>query len=383
MKIAHIVSTFPPYKGGMGNSAYHFVEILSQMGHEIVVFTPDYGKQKEDIIKEEKFKVVRLKSFLKIGNAAVLPQFLWNLGGFDIIHLHYPFYGAVGYIILRKLFFWQKTKLVVHYHMDTIASGPKGLVFKFNRIFILPFILRVAGIITCASLDYLRNSDAVGYYNKNKKKFKQVSFGVDANHFKVSDRKLAGRVGVKTVLFVGGLDKAHYFKGLDILMEAFKKALKGKNNAKLIIIGKGDLKKHYLKMAEDLGLKENIEIADNVNYEELPSFYQKADIFVLPSINKSEAFGIVLLEAMASGVPVITTNLPGVRSVLKNSKQGFIVQPNDADALADKISKLLNDEKLARRMGRAGRILIEKKYTWEEAGKNLDYIYHRLKYSPK
>jgi glycosyltransferase involved in cell wall biosynthesis len=105
-------------------------------------------------------------------------------------------------------------------------------------------------------------------------------------------------------------------------------------------------------------------------------------VVVLPSINQGEAFGLVLLEAMACSKPVIASNLPGVRSVFKNGNQGLLVKPGDVKDLVKKIKVILTDDQLAKRMGRAGRSLVINKYTWDKVGRRLDIIYHYVKYTP-
>jgi len=153
MRIAQIICTFPPYKGGMGNSVYHFSRELAGLGHEITVFTPRYSRQPDRPDSEfPGFKVVRLKPLVSSGNAAVLPQLLWCLKGYDVIHLHYPFYGSAGLVVLRRLL-RPSTKIVLYYHMDTRATGAKGLLFRLYRMLMLPLVLRLAEAIAACSAD--------------------------------------------------------------------------------------------------------------------------------------------------------------------------------------------------------------------------------------
>ena len=98
MKIAHVICTFPPYKGGMGNVAYEQAKELANLGHEVTVFTPSYSKEKQDF----NFNVVRLKSLIKFGNAAFLPQLIYRLRKFDVVQLHHPFFGATEIVWLAK-----------------------------------------------------------------------------------------------------------------------------------------------------------------------------------------------------------------------------------------------------------------------------------------
>jgi len=423
MKIAQIVCTFPPYKGGIGNSAYQFAGVLAKQGHEATVFTPDYtspltpllnrrrefaGENKEqevDPVRKvspvggfrpqtatdfsspricQRFfsngvKIVRLKPLLKYGNAAFLPQLLWKLKGFDIVHLHYPFYGAAEIVILRKILFSRKMNLVVHYHMDSVAKGIKGFIFKLYQWFVLPILASQAKLITCASLDYVKHSALADYYKNHQKKFRQICFGVDLEQFVVYyDHKNKDR-REKIILFVGGLDKAHYFKGLENLLKAVKMIKQDfPAELKLNIVGEGDLKPYYQNLARKLGIGKQVYFTEDVDNSRLVDYYNYCDAVVLPSINKGEAFGLVLLEAMACAKPIIASNLPGVRSIFKNGEHGLLVQPGSVDDLADKLKIILSDKELAQKMGQAGRKLVEDKYTWEKVGKRLDLIYHQV-----
>ncbi|MDP2736563.1 MAG: glycosyltransferase family 4 protein [bacterium] len=386
MKIAQIVCTFPPYRGGIGNSVYNISENLADLGYGVTVFTPNYDYKNEDEFHhhEGKFKVERLKPLYKRGNAAIIPQLFWKLKDFDIVHLHYPFYGAIMPVLFLKLLLGRKMNLILHYHMNSRAKGFKGAVFYLYNIFILPFLVRAAKIITCASLDYVKHSDLGKYYQVKPDKFRQILFGVNLEQFVTyHDNKNKERKN-KIILFVGGLDKAHYFKGLENLLKALAIIIKKPvlSSTILKVVGRGDLLLYYKDCVRNLGLGENVKFYENVDNSKLVDFYNYSDCLVLPSINTAEAFGLVLLEAMACSTPVVASNLPGVRSVFKNGREGLLVQPGDVNDLANKIMTILGDKKLAERMGRAGRELVENKYTWDQVGKRLDSIYHYVQYTP-
>ena len=385
MKIAQIVCTFPPYRGGIGNSVYNISESLADLGHEVTVFTPNYNYKIEEEfnLHEGKFKVERLRPLFKYGNAAFIPQLLWKLKNFDIVHLHYPFYGAIMPVLLRKLLSARKMRLILHYHMDSRANGFRGAVFYLYNILVLPLLARLATIITCASLDYVKHSDLGKYYLAKPNKFRQILFGVNLEQFVTYHDGLNKRRENKIILFVGALDKAHYFKGLENLLKALAIVIKDqKLNATILkIVGRGNLLSYYKNCALKLGLGKNVKFYEHVDDSKLVDFYNYCDCLVLPSINKGEAFGLVLLEAMACSRPVITSNLPGVRSVFKSGREGLLVKPNDVNDLANKIQAILNDKKLAEKMGLAGRALVEKKYTWFKVSKRLESIYHYVKYT--
>ncbi len=387
MRIAQIVCTFPPYRGGIGNSVCNISENLSDMEHEVVVFTPDYNYKTENEFHhhEGKFVIKRIKPLFKIGNGAFIPQLFWELKNFDIIHLHYPFYGAIKAVLIRKLLSGKKMKLVVHYHMDSKAGGLKGVIFRLYNIFLLPLLARAAKIITCASIDYVKHSNLKKYYQTHSDKFRNISFGVNLEQFVTYRDSVNKDRKNKIILFVGGLDRAHYFKGLKNLIKAFAEISENHkfNPIILNVVGKGDLLPYYKSIAANLGVEKSVFFYENVDNSKLVNFYNYCDCVVLPSTNKSEAFGLVLLEAMACSKPIITSNLPGVRSVFKNGRQGLLVRPDDSKDLADKIKTILGDKKSAQAMGIEGRKLVESKYTWIKVAKKLNVIYHYLKYNPK
>lgn len=387
MKIAQIVCTFPPYRGGMGNSVCNIAETLADMGHDVTVFTPDYGYKNEDEFHahEGKFAVERLKPLFKYGNAAFVPQLFWKLKNFDIVQLHYPFYGALKAVLLKKLLSGSKMKLVLHYHMDNCAHGFKSAVFYMYNVLILPMLAKAADAITCAFIDYVKHSNLKKYYAARPDKFRQILFGVNTEQFVIYRDNVNKQRKNKVILFVGGLDKAHYFKGLENLLKALAIIVKDQQfkSAVLNVVGHGNLSQYYKNRARDLGISESVFFYENVGNNKLVDFYNYCDCVVLPSINKSEAFGLVLLEAMSCAKPVITSNLPGVRSVFKNGKQGLLVKPGDVGDLADKIKIILSDAKTAQAMGVAGRELVENRYSWIKVAKKLDFLFHYLKYSPK
>jgi len=391
MKIAQIVCTFPPYRGGMGNSAYYFAKETAAAGHAVTVFTPAYRRKPDDKRRDSdevvNCEVKRLRPLFQFGNAAFLPQLAWRLKNYDLIHLHYPFYGAMLQVLLAKLFFNRKMKLLLHYHMDSIGTGLKGLIFKLNRLLILPLLIKKADFISCASLDYVKNSALTGLYEKYRTKFITLPFGVDLNTFKPLPAEKNDSENI--ILFVATLDKAHYFKGLEVLLLSLKLIIEEKHLAetgiklKLMVVGGGGLKNYYRELARNLGLADYVNFIGGLPAAELVKMYNRAKIFILPSINQGEAFGLVLLEAMACGTPVIASNLPGVRSVFHNTVEGFAVRPSDEKDLAKRIWQLLTDEPLRKKMGEAALKRAIEKYDWQKIGRDLVRFYYRANFTPK
>lgn len=353
LNIANIVCSYPPYNGGMGNSSKTISNILSEQGHKIDTYTPKYKKIKINFEKN----IFRLKPLLKYGNGAFLPQLFFKLNKYDIVYLHYPFFGVAEIMWLYKIFH-KKQKFIIHYHMDVISTNLIIKTLSLPSRLILNSLLSQANSIICSSLDYIENSDIAKFYNNNKNKFSEIPFFVDTKTFK--PLKIKEKNKTSKILFVGGLDKAHYFKGINILLKTISKLKNIK--IKLQIVGNGDLIQYYKNKTKKLKIEKKVEFLNNISNKELPEIYRKADLFILPSTAKGEAFGIVLLEAMASGIPVIASNFPGIRTVFENNKQGLLIKPNSVTDLKNKIKQILLNNNLKNKMSKEARKLIIKKY---------------------
>jgi len=303
------------------------------------------------------------------------------LDEFDLVHLHYPFFGTANLVRKWKLKNPQKP-LVVTYHMDTRGDGFKGFVFKMYAKFWMPKILTVADKILVSSFDYIEHSDARKFYLANKEKFEELPFGVDIENFaprpKSDDLIIKNNLSsiLPTILFVGGMDVAHYFKGIEILLQALYLLKKDGINLQTIFVGDGELKEKFVLQAKGMGLESITRFVGFVSDEELPMYYNLADLFVLPSVNTAEAFGVVLLEAMASGVPVIASDLPGVRTVAKDGGEIFPVK--DFEALTSLIKDYFAQKENIAIYKKQVRDLAVEKYSWVSIVKRLDIIYKEL-----
>lgn len=373
MKIANIVCAYPPYRGGIGTAASAFRRYASENGFEVSTVTPDYGMV-IDKNEDEKDGVSRLKPFFKLGNGAFLPQLFFRLRNFDLAYLHYPFFGGAEAVWLWKIFN-PKKKIVIHYHMDVSGLSWLARILSLPSFLIAASLFKRADLIVSASFDYIKNSRLADLYHKNPEKFCEIPFGVDTVRFRPGE-KAAGK---PRFLFVGGLDRAHYFKGVDKLLEACALLKKdGLDNWELDIAGSGDLQAGYQKKAEELFLSDRVHFLGQVSDADLPGLYARSLALVLPSVNGAEAFGIVLIDALASGTPVIASNLPGVRSVFKDGVEGLLVRPGDAADLRDKLKKFLSDRTEAERMGKCSRDLAEEKYAQEKISARVADLLRRL-----
>lgn len=369
MKVVHLVCTYPPYKGGMGNSVEYLTKSLDHAGCDSTVITPLY-EGASDFDKS----VIHLEPLFKSGNAASLPQLLFKLKNYDLIHLHYPFYGTHLFVYLACLI-WHKP-LVLHYHMDTAAPGTKGLIFKANRVFIEPLLLSLSSFIIGSSIDYLENSYIADYVKLHPAKIIGIPFGTRESLLESTQDVQKS----KTILFVGALDQAHYFKGLNVLFQAVASL---KNNGKLNgwsleIVGDGELRAGYIETCLELGILESVSFLGKLNDADLKQKYRQAGCLVLPSTTRGEAFGIVLIEAMISGTPVVASNLPGVRSVFTDHLHGLLAEPGDADDLAKALAKMISDESFRTKAGQQSREYALKNYTQSQMADRILAVYKNI-----
>jgi glycosyltransferase involved in cell wall biosynthesis len=370
MKIAEISSTFPPYMAGTGNVCFHNSVELANLGHEIDVYTSNYPKVPYKY--PDKINVRRLRFLFRIGNAPFLPQ-LAMLKKYDVIHLHYPFFFGAEFLYLNSIL--RNSKYVLTYHNDVISNGFLGLFFKIHKYTLMKLILRKAEKIFVTSVDYSKNSFLSEILAKDPDKIFELPNGVDIEKYNPNNdgsiiRKRLNIEGKKIILFVGALDKPHFFKGVDILLESFKRI--NNSNYHLVIVGDGDLKLNYIEKASRMGISSQVTFSGRVSEDDLPLFYATSDVTVLPSTTMGEAFGLVLVEAMATGKPVIASNLPGVRSVVDDGKNGFLAIPGDSEDLASKIQIILSNEETCYNFGKNGRKKAEKKYSWINIAERLE-----------
>lgn len=346
MKIAYLSCVFPPYPGGIGILAKGMREEMKKRGYQTEVFAPFHP----------------FRPLLRYGNAAFIPQLFWRLRGFDIIHLLYPFFGMAEFLpLIRKI---SKAKIVIHHTMDAVAPGFLGKIFDFHSKYIMPRIFRAADCVLVLSEDYWKNSEVGKLCLKN---VEIVPNGVDTDRFRP-----IGQIGPISpiVLFVGGLDRAHYFKGVDVLLNAMN-IIKDKSVCK--IIGDGNLRSKYENIAGP-----NVEFLGIVPNEQMPEYYQQATVVVVPSIERVECFSIVAAEAQSCGIPVIVSDFPGARVTIENGRTGYVTRPGDPEELANRIQELLDNPQKARAMGMAGRERAVKLYDWRKIGDKLEKIYNVL-----
>lgn len=377
MKIAMLVPFFFPHFGGTEKYVKDLSTELVSRGNEVTIITNNIPKEAGAPLQEimDGVKVIRLKA----ANFIYLPVSFFKiklkmLEGFDIVHSHCPPFGFT-----RKVRGRLKVPHIVTYHCDTTMSEkflgvkmPKWVIRTIEALtnFYARMILPKVDAIINTTESYASTSPVM----KNFPHY-AVPIGIHFELFDDSRRKQGISEATrdrKKVLFLGRLAAN---KGIDYLIHAIPLVLKAVPDAKFIICGEGEEKPHVEDYIDKAGVRDHIQFLGKVNLDQMVELYSNSAMFVFPSINRLEAFGIVQLESMACSTPVIASNIPGVNNVMENGKSGILVEPRDAEGLAAAIIKILKDPDLARSMGIRGRQLVETKYNWKTIGDQIEEIY--------
>ncbi|MDD5615455.1 MAG: glycosyltransferase family 4 protein [Candidatus Methanoperedens sp.] len=369
LKILQTPARFYPYTGGVENYTYYLSRELVRSGHKVKIICarePKDGKSINNGIKLE-----RLDYIGKIANTNITPTLPFHIlkEDFDIIHTHLPTPWSADWSAIFSI--GKRKPLVLSYHNDIVGDGAANYIAKgYNRT-ALKFVLKIARKIIISHSNYLDFSPHLKEYHE---KIEIIPYGVDVGRF--AFRKTEAE---NTIFFLSLLDEYHKYKGLDYLLESMRLVKKEIPRVKLKIGGGGKLVQYYKEKAGILGLEDNVEFLGYIPNEIIPEYYTNCNLFVLPSISASqEGFGIVSLEALASGRPVIGTDIVGIAEDIKKHDTGLVVKSGNTKALADAIIRILSDKKEAERMGANGRELIEKKYSWTKIVRKMEDLYNSL-----
>jgi len=370
MKIVQTPVRFYPFIGGVENYVYNLSKELIKRGHKVtVICANEQNTKKIEIING--INVKRLSYIGKIANTNITLRLPFELlkEDFDIIHTHLPTpWSADWSAIFGKL---KNKPIVLTYYNDIVARGFTRYISKFYNLTSLKMLLRLSNKIIIIQPSYLNRSP---YLKKYKNKIEAIPVGVNTEIFKPLDIE----EDETTMFFLSVLDKFHEYKGLEYLLKALKIVKSEIKNVKLIVGGEGDLKPFYQEIVNSLGLKDNVMFVGFIPDNKLVEYYNRCSVFILPSYSSDqEGFGIVLLEALACGKPVITTEIVGVSNDVKKFNAGKIVKARDVKSLANAMLELLQDRHLRRKMGRNGRKIAEK-YSWKSIAKVIEKIYINL-----
>ena len=304
--------------------------------------------------------VTRARSFGTVGAVALTPTLPWWLAraSADLIVLHEPNPMALlAYALVRP-----RTPLVVWMHSEVIRPRWQYRLFYEP---LLNLALRRAARIVVASPPMLDAPSLAPF----RQKCVVVPYGIDPQPYTAADAAVRPVSAVPTVLFVGRLVP---YKGVDVLLRALPGLA-----VRAVIVGDGPCRASLETLARELGVADRVTFAGQVSDEARVDAYREADVFVLPSVSRQEAFGMVQVEAMLSGVPVVSTALPtGVPWVNQHGETGLVVPAGDPEALRAALASLAAAPDLRRRLGAQARARALATFTAEQMCDGAYEVYH-------
>jgi N-acetyl-alpha-D-glucosaminyl L-malate synthase BshA len=312
--------------------------------------------------------------------AGIIPfckaEFLWTQGllfreRVDIIHTHWLIpQGLIGALIHR---------FIRIPHVATIHGSDLNLIKNNNFLtFLCRFIVKNSDAITVNST-YMKQQ-LLSVDPDSVQKIQVIPMGVDLEKYqKVDISDVKQKFGTNhIILSVGRLID---WKGTIHLIDAMPMVLQHNPNTLLLIIGSGPEKEHLVQRTHELSLEEKVKFLGKVNDDDLVAYYHVADVFVLPSVNKSgktEGLGVVLLEAMASGCPVIGSNVGGIPDIITDCENGFVVPERDSIQLAERIVRLLLDTELRETFRKNGYNKIKESFSWDRISNQFASVYQQV-----
>jgi phosphatidylinositol alpha-mannosyltransferase len=365
MKIALVSPYDWSVPGGVNSHCAHLRVQFAERGHQVRIVAPS----SKEIVEEDVITIGKRPVTLPVSGSMARISLSLTLGppvrkvleqeGFDVVHVHEPLMPVLPIHFLR----YSNAVNVGTFH----ASRPDDQFFYYSwgKRHIRRWMRRLDGkIAVSTAASRFIEKYIPGYYNI-------IPNGVDVERFANATPLDEFNDGKLNILFVGRPEKR---KGLDHLLPAFALVRKQRQDVRLIVVGGGKFDR-YKRMARSLRL-EDVEFRGFVSDQDLPRYHKAAHVFCAPNTG-FESQGIVLLEAMAAGLPLVASNIEGFAAVLTHAVHGLLALPGDEVALADALLELLSDAPARKRMGEAGRVHAED-YSWDRVSQQVLSYYERL-----
>jgi rhamnosyl/mannosyltransferase len=367
MHVLYIYKDYYPVLGGIENHLRVLAEGMAARGHRITVLVTSTTRHTQ-VNQIDNLTIIKAARHLHAASTPVsLHMLLYarQMREIDIVHVQMPYPPGD----LAALAVPQHPPLIVSYQSDIVRQ--RRLLRLYGPL--LHLTLSRAACILASSPAYIHSSP---WLRRHAARCEVFPLSVDPARFASADpiavAALRQRYGTPLVLFVGRL---RYYKGLHVLLQAVSRL---HSNAQVLLVGSGPEEARLREQARDLQIRERVHFLGDVSDTELPAIYHAANVLVLPSHLRAEAFGIVQLEAQAAGLPVVCTELgTGTSYITRHGSTGFVVPPDDPAALARALDVLLENPLLARQMGAAGRTRAESEFSHSLLLDRLEDLYSR------
>lgn len=367
MRIVHVYKDYhPPVRGGIEQTIERMARWQVAAGHEVSVLVSASGQSASRTEVVEGVRVVRVGEIARALSSPLCPGFPDALAAehADLWHLHSP--NPLGEVSWRWVL--PEGAMVITHHCD--LSRQRALLPLYGPL--VHALFRRADGLHATSHPALERQDSLVWPFRHR--FQVVPLGIDAGPLLALEcsrpgaRELRQRYGDPFILFVGRL---RHYKGLDVLLEAMPKV-----EATLVIVGDGPMGESLRLQAKRLGLNGRVHFAGSVSDDELHDHLAAAGVGILPSSGPAEAFGLAMVEYMAAGLPVVSTELgTGTSFVNLDGVTGLVVRAGDPSALSEGLSRILSDGARRDRMGMAGRERVREHFTTTAMMRGMDALY--------
>ncbi len=360
--VLHIGKYYPPHVGGIETHVKYLVSHQSSTMAVEVVVANDRAVTRTEVL--DGARITRVATFGTLASQPICPSLAWELAGRSeaIVHMQLPNpWAAQAYLMSRH-----KGKLIVTHQADTLGR-------RHLRQFVEPFVRRVmerAAAIIVTSGRYLKNSEELtGFHHKCH----VVPLGIDVEAFTGEAPEEVSRIhakyGPRVIVAVGRLVP---YKGFEFLVQAMKDV-----DATLLLIGTGPLQEQLETMIERLGMAGKAHLLGHV--DNLVPYYKAAKMLVLPSVSRAESFGLVQVEAMAAGIPVVNTEIDsGAPEVSIDGVTGITVPPKDPKALAGAITILLENGETRAKYGQAASVRAREEFSAQRMAERTLRVYESV-----
>ena len=362
MKIGIVTPYAYPMPGGVNDHVGSLYRVLRARGHDVRIITSSHGLQKAsegDIIRVGKGFSVPFNG--SMGTITLSPTYLAQMRAilererFDVLHYHEPFVPFLSLVTLT---------LSTSVNVGTFhAFGGLSISYEFGKRMLGHYAGKLHGRIAV--------SPAARHFISRyfPGEYKIVPNGVEPGRYQRAVPIARYRDGVTNILFVGRMEPR---KGLIHLLRAFRKLQRDGVRARLLLVGTGPGEREARRYVLTRQL-DDVEFLGRVSEAQKAQLFKTADIYVSPATGR-ESFGIVLLEAMSAGAPIICSDIHGYRGVVRRERDGILVEPGNADALAASIRRLIDDPALRAQLSRAGEERAQL-FTWERVGQAVEEYY--------
>lgn len=385
MKIALLVPWFLPNRGGAEIGAWELTRRLVKKGHQVSVVTPRYrfdwpSREEVDGVKIFRYISKFPPMFRRLGEVAHCLQafpgvfHLLNKIQPDVVHLQYLFFTGYAGMCWAKC----KKKPVVLTLVGNDVYDPYYIPCEFLHG-LNKWVIHNVDEVACASR-FVR--DVVkGKFKYTKREISVLPYGVDLETFKpiartdvAALRRKLGLPSDKSLILT--VQRLHERKGVHIYLQAAEQVLKKNPNAFFVVVGDGPERARLESLACSLNIADHVLFTGRQKDELLPAYYQVCDLFAFHTFH--EGFGIVLLEAMASGLPILTTRAGGTVDIVEPGKHGSIVEPNNPGELAKSILEFLDDPTTGYRVAQGNRQWAEREYSWNIHADRYEALYQKV-----